>query len=129
MSYLGANPTQTQFTCQRSENVFVAIEKCLDNGLGICFVLDEDRRLVSQITLDDIRRAILDGSAINDTSLERHLADRGATLPQSLNPFRNDPAPGSEIVLPVVDHDGRLTDILVDRSKQFVQVAKPDLSH
>ncbi len=32
-------------------------------------------------------------------------------------------------MLPVVDHDGRLTDILVDRSKQFVQVAKPDLSH
>jgi perosamine synthetase len=31
--------------------------------------------------------------------------------------------------MPVVDYKGRLIDILIDRSKQFVQVAKPDLSH
>lgn len=129
MSYLASDAKQAQFTCSRSENVFVAIEKCLDNGLGICFVLDEDRRVVSKITLDEIRGAILDGSAIKDTTLERHLSDRGVALPKGLHPFRNDPSPDGEMVMPVVDDDGRLTDILIDRSKQFVQIAKPDLSH
>ena len=123
MSYLASSAKQAQFTCKRSENVLVAIEKCLDNGLGICFVLDDDRRLVSRITLDDIRGAILDGSAIKDTSLER------VAVPPGINRLRNDPSPDGEMVMPIVDHDGRLTDILVDRSKQFVQVAKPDLSH
>jgi perosamine synthetase len=129
MSYLASNAKQAQFTCKRSENVFVAIEKCLDNGLGICFVVDDDRRLVSKITLDEIRGAILDGSAIKDTSLERHLLGRDAAVQLGFNPLRNDPSPDGEMVMPVVDGDGRLTDVLVDRSKQFVQVAKPDLSH
>lgn len=128
MSYLASEGKQAQFTCKQSENVFVAIEKCLDNGLGICFVLDDDRRVVSKITLDEIRGAILDGSAIKDTSLG-HLSGRAAVVPPQLQPFRNDPLPDGEMVMPVVDDDGRLTDILVDRSKQFVQIAKPDLSH
>jgi perosamine synthetase len=129
MSYLASDGKQAQFTCKRSENVFVAIEKCLDNGLGICFVLDDGRRFINKITLDEIRGAILDGSAIKDTSLERHLSGRDPVVPSGLKPFRNDPSPDGEMVMPVVDDDGRLTDILVDRSKQFVQIAKPDLSH
>jgi CBS domain-containing protein len=63
------------FTCKRTDNVFAAIEKCLDNGLGACLVVSDDQSLVGRITLDDIRCGILDGHVLTDTSLDRYIHD------------------------------------------------------
>ena len=51
------------------KNIFAAAERCLDNGMGVCFIVDDAQRLLGRITIDEIRKAILDGSAIRDTSL------------------------------------------------------------
>ena len=53
-----------EYVCCTSETLFAAIEKCLDNGLGTCLVVDEDEnRFVGRITLDDIGKAVLGGAA------------------------------------------------------------------
>ena len=116
------------FVCRPSDSVFVAIEKCLDNGLGACLLVDDEHRVIGRITLDEIRRAVRDGSLLTDASLERYAGIDPETAPGMIGAARV--APGDTAVLePVLDGEGRLIDVVVDRSRQFVRVAKPDLSH
>lgn len=117
------------FVCRQSESLFVAIERCLDNGLGACLLVDDDDRMIGRITLDDLRRAVRDGCVLTDARLDRYArVDPGKT--------RQNPGTarvalyGDDAVLePVLDSQGRLIDVTVDQSKRFVQVAKPHLSH
>jgi len=116
------------FVCWRTDNVFVAIEKCLDNGLGACLVVDDEDRLIGRITLDEIRRAVREGGVLTDTNLARYVTLDPANAQRKLGAAVI--AVGNDVVLkPIVDGSGRLIDVAVDHSKQFVQVAKPDLSH
>jgi perosamine synthetase len=124
-----AAPRLQQFTCGRSDSLFVAIERCLDNGLGTCFLVEEDQSLVGRITLDDIRRVILDGSAFSAGDLDRHCRDRAAASLIDTIRLPNDDATNEESVTPIIDYKGRLIDVQIDRTKSFVQVARPDLSH
>src|SRR5260370_42350056 len=78
----------TAFVCNKSESMLSVIEKCLDNGLGTCLIVEDDQRLVGRISLDDIRKALMDGSAIVDPTLEWHLAN-GSAMP-SAKRLRND---------------------------------------
>jgi perosamine synthetase len=129
MTLLADETRHAPFLCKGSESLLAAIEKCLDNGTGVCFVIDSDRRMLGRITLDDLRRAISDGGALVDSTLERHLADRDGEGKYDFHRGRNDTSPHSEVVMPVIDYEGRVIDVLVDNSKQFVQVSRPDLSH
>jgi perosamine synthetase len=113
------------FVCNRSESVLSVIEKCLDNGLGTCLIVEDDQRLVGRISLDDIRQAMLDGTAIRDPSLEWHLASAD-TKPWS-HRLRNDIVQ-DDVLQPVVDPSGHLTGIVTDRSRVPVQVAKPHMT-
>ena len=117
-----------EFVCKRSDNVFAAIEKCLDNGLGACLVVGDDQSLIGRITLDDIRSGILDGHLLGDTSLE-HYIQNGVRHDDDNDRLSNEPPIDNGPLVPVVDYRGHLIDVEVDRSKQFVQVAKPHLSH
>src|SRR5580704_14119614 len=67
------------FVCNKSESILSVIEKCLDNGLGSCLIVEDDQRLAGRISLDDIRQALLDGTAIADPTLGWHLADAGTS--------------------------------------------------
>lgn len=116
------------FVCHRSESIFAAVEKCLDNGLGTCLIVEDDERLVGRVSLDDIRRAILDGSAMTDPTLERHLAT-SAAVPIDGNRMRNDITVDEDVLQPFFNPSGQLTGIGIDRSRQYVQVARPDLTH
>ena len=118
MTLLAPDTRLVELTCGPSDNILAAAEKCLDNRLGVCFVVDSHRRLLGRVTLDDIRHAIMGGQALSDLSVgglvhtSKHTADRI-----------------EDAVSPILAEDGRLLDIVVDRSKQPVQVARPDLSH
>src|SRR5215468_11631928 len=79
-----------EFVCNKSESLLSVIEKCLDNGLGTCLIVEDDQRLIGRISLDDIRQALVDGTAIVDPTVEWHLASIGAVT--SLNRLRNDRA-------------------------------------
>ncbi len=102
-----------EFTCRRSDGLFVAIERCLDNRMGTCFVVDETDRLVGRVTLDGIRAAILDGHGSLEACLEHPEAPTGAA---------------AAAVVPIIA-DERIVDVCVDRRNAFVQVAQPDLTH
>lgn len=110
-----------EFICNTSESLFAAIEKCLDNGLGTCLVVEGEHRLVGRISLDDIGRAVLDGALLNP-SLDKHMA----TFAHQLH---NDPSVDKEVLCPVLDSQGKLTGVTIDRSTQLVQVARPDMTH
>src|SRR5262249_13213394 len=69
--------------CNKSASLLSVIEKCLDNGLGTCLLVEDDQRLIGRISLDDIRQALIDGTATVDPTVEWHLASIGAVT--SLN--------------------------------------------
>ena len=118
MNFLAGGTRLVDLTCSPSDAIFAAAEKCLDNRLGVCFVVDCDQRLLGRVGLDDIRQAIMDGEALSDFTVGR-LMQRSAASAE----------PAARVAIPVLSDDGRLLDVDVDRSKNFVQVAQPDLSH
>ena len=113
----------TAFVCNKSESVLSVIEKCLDNGLGSCLVVGDDHRFIGRISLDDIRRALADGTAIVDPTLGWHPAGNMIAA----NPLRND-VDEQETLRPVVDSTGHLTGVLIDRSTRPIQVAMPHMT-
>ena len=114
---------EAAFVCNKSESVLSVIEKCLDNGLGSCLVVGDDHRFIGRISLDDIRRALADGTAIVDPTLGWHPAGNMIAA----NPLRND-VDQQEILRPVVDLSGHLTGVLIDRSTRPIQVAMPHMT-
>ena len=102
------------FTCRRGDSLLAAVERCLNNGLGACFVLD-GRRLIGRIDLEDLREALREG---------RLNADIGHLL--AGRPQR--PADPNDVLRPVLDAGGRLIGVDIDRSRQPVSIARPDLS-
>jgi perosamine synthetase len=107
------------FVCDASESPIAAIEKCLDNGLGACLVVDGQRYL-GRITLDELGQATLAG-ALLATTLGQHMSTFGRRL-------ANDPA-GFDVLQPELDAAGNLIGVTVDRSTQRIQVARPDMTH
>src|SRR5918996_5598288 len=77
---------ETAFVCNKSESVLWVIEKCLDNGLGSCLLVRDGHRFIGRISLDDIRRALSDGTAIVDPTLGWHPAGNMIAA----TPLRND---------------------------------------
>src|SRR6266550_3195130 len=120
---LGEVSLPTAFVCNKSESILSVIEKCLDNGLGTCLIVEDDQRLVGRISLDDIRRGLVDGTAMVDPTLEWHLANGGASATRLRNDIVHD-----GILQAVVDPSGHLTGVLIDRSSQPVQVAMPHMT-
>jgi perosamine synthetase len=110
-----------EYVCYASETLFAAIEKCLDNGLGTCLVIEDEDRFVGRISLDDIGKAVLGGALLNP-SLDQHLDMFARRL-------ANDPSADSQVLQPVLDPTGKLVGITIDRAAQHVQVARPDMTH
>jgi perosamine synthetase len=119
------SPPYSAFVCNKSDSVLSVIEKCLDNGLGTCLIVEADERFTGRISLADIRQALLDGTAIVDATVGWHLTDAGATA--ATRGLRNDVADDA-VLQPVVDPSGHLTGVLIDHSTMPVQVAKPHMT-
>src|SRR4030095_3985730 len=115
---------EAAFVCNKSESVLSVIEKCLDNGLGSCLVVGDDHLFIGRISLDDIRRALADGTAIIDPTLGWHPA---GNMIAAATPLRND-VDEQETLRPVVDSTVHLTDVLIDRSTRPIQVAMPHMT-
>jgi perosamine synthetase len=116
---LGARSLMTdrdRFLCKRSESLLSAIEKCLDNGTGHCFIVDDEDVMFGQISLEDIASAILNGTAPAD------LMSWPMTPVASAHATRH-------CVSPILDAAGRISAVNVDRVSEFVQVARPHLGH
>lgn len=109
------------YVCKTSENLIAAIEKCLDNGLGTCLVVENDNRLVGRITLDDIGKSVLEGALLNPTL--------GQYLQTFTRHLRNDGSGDANVLRPLLDDAGSLVGVAVDRATQRIQVARPDMSH
>ncbi len=127
-STLFRNPDNRPYVCHRSDSIFVAAEICIDHAIESCLVVDDERRLIGRISLEQIRSAVLDGTAIKYPQLEHHLTEYrvGAELQTA---SRLDGTSANDQLTPIVDHEGRLVDVIVNRSKTRVQVARPSLSH
>src|SRR4051812_18505313 len=107
------------FVCDASESSIAAIEKCLDNGLGACLVVD-GQRYVGRVTLDELGRSALDGRLLAPT-LGQHIKESAHLRP-------NAPAEAG-VLQPELDAAGNLTGVAIDRSGHPIQIARPDLTH
>ena len=106
--------------CNASESPLAAIEKCLDNGLGACLVVDGGRYL-GRITLEQLGQAALDGALLAPT-IGQHLTSGARRLP-------NAAAADAGVLQPKLDPAGNLIGVTVDRSAQRIQIARPDMTH
>lgn len=111
---------EEDFVCDASESPIAAIEKCLDNGLGACLVVDGQRYL-GRVTLDELGRAALDGALLAPT-LGQHMATFSRRL-------TNSPMTQPDVLLPELDAAGNLIGLTVGRPARRIQIARPDLSH
>ena len=112
---------EAHFTCRRTDSILSVIEKCLDNGIGTCLVVGDDQSVEGEVSLDDIRAALHDGSAIADATLAWYRSS------DPLLPLRNDVAREARLRV-VTDAEGRLAGVQVDRSTGPVQVARPHIT-
>lgn len=93
----------------------------MDQGaIGICLVVDQERRLIATITDGDVRRAMLAG-VMFDQKVDALLANK-ATHPISPVPVTCPVATGNDVLLeimraqqihhiPLLDRDGRVVDV------------------
>jgi perosamine synthetase len=102
------------FICRRGDGLLAAMARCLNNGFGACFVLD-GRRLVGRLDLEDVRRALGEGRL--GASVGSLLAGQP---PRTLD--------RDEVLRPVLDSAGRFSGVVLDRSRQPVSIARPDLT-
>ena len=114
-----ASAGDDDLVCDASDSPIAAIEKCLDNGVGACLVVDGARYL-GRVTLDELGHAALDG-ALRAPTLRQHMNSFGRRL-------ANDPA-SAEGLKPILDAAGNLTGVAVDRRAQRLQIARPDMTH
>jgi perosamine synthetase len=116
-------PTEDDdFVCDTSDTLIAAIEKCLDNGLGTCLVVEDEKRYVGCIVLEDIGRAVLDGALLAPT-LGQYLAKFAHRRINAAN------ASNADVLRPVLDTAGNLIGVTIDRSTQRIKVASPHMTH
>ena len=60
---------EEDFVCDASDSPLAAIEKCLDNGVGACLVVD-GRRYLGRVSLDELGRAGLSGARSEEHTSE-----------------------------------------------------------
>jgi len=111
---------QQNLFCHRADSLLSVIEKCLNNSLGRCLVLDEERRPLGEVSLDEIRLVLREGRLPSFHDWAEKLA---------IKPGLNTDSPRASPLQPVLDGDGRVSAIGLDRSRDYVQIARPDLSH
>jgi perosamine synthetase len=109
-----------EFVCDASDSPIAAIEKCLDNGLGACLVVD-GRRYLGRVTLEELGRAALAGGLLAPT-LGQQLGTFGRRL-------SNEPAASGDGLQAELDAAGNLIGVTCDRSAQRIQIARPDMTH
>jgi perosamine synthetase len=110
---------QRDLVCAHSDSLLSVIEKCLNNGLGCCLVLDNERRPLGEVSLDEIRLVLRDGRLVSFHGWAEHLAIR---------PGRNTDSARAMKLQPVLDGNGQVRAVAFDRSRDYVQIARPDLS-
>lgn len=102
------------FGCGVSDDLWTVIEKALDNGYGLVFVIDRSGRVLGRVTLDDLRAVIRTGAHLNCPNI--------ASLVKPLSEA------AEAVVSPVLDGSGRLVDVRIRPEAELVPVSVPDLS-
>ncbi len=113
-------PAQQNFVCRPSDSLLSVIERCLKNTLGRCLVLDDEGRPSGEVSLDEIRLVLRDGRLTSFHNWADHLA---------IQPGHNADLPQASKLMADLDAEGRVRTIACDRSRDHVQIARPDLSH
>ena len=109
-----------RFICQPCESAIGAMEKCLNNGLGACFVVDEAGKFIGRLDLDCLRHALKEGGLSFDGCLgELARLSRASSVAG---------ADRDDLLRPVLDNSGRIVGVDIDRSRRPVPLARPDLS-
>lgn len=116
--------TQRVAACAAETPLFAAIEIALNSGIGRCYVTDANHKLVGELTLEQARKAILDGAYLAGPTAGQLAEPVSKTL--AANAARTN---FGALAAPVLDSEGRVVDVAIDHAAEFVPVAEPYLSH
>jgi perosamine synthetase len=101
------------YTVPPDSSLFAAAEKAIDNGTHMVFVTGPDGVLQGCVTLQRLRKAILDGEYLHRVDIREFI----------------EPPPHDGVITAVLDSLGRLVDVSLRQNAKFVPVAEPMLSH
>jgi perosamine synthetase len=104
--------------------LFAAIEQALDNAVHLCFVVDDAGKLLGQVTLPALRRAIIDGRYLTEQNIANFIEECPEILSEDLLCANT-----SVIAAPIVNAVGHLLSVKINQKASFVPVAEPILSH
>jgi perosamine synthetase len=103
------------FACRAEDGLWTAIEKAIDNGFGLVFVLDAGGVVTGHATLEDMRSAVRQGQHLGPATV-------GDVMTAGL------PVAG-DAVSAVLNSAGQLVRVDCRPDARFLPVAEPDLSH
>jgi len=105
-----------RFVCREDDTLWAGIERALDNGLGVVFVVDRTGALVGRASLDELRAVVRTGAHLGVVRMGDVTVASG---------WEN----GSGPLTPILDSASRIIDMRVRPEADFLPVAEPDLSH
>jgi len=105
-----------RFVCREDDTLWAGIERALDNGHGVVFVVDRAGAPVGRASLEDLRMAVRRGAHLGVARMGDVIVSRGSA---------SQPGP----IAPVLDGRGRIVDVRVNSEGGFLAVAEPDLTH
>ena len=104
------------FVCSQDDSLWAGIEKALDNGYGVVFVVDETGRLLGRIGLEEMRARIRAGDHLHTVRLGDIATDANI-------------GDASAAVAPLLGKMGHLVDVRLQPEATFLPVAAPNLTH
>ena len=119
-------PPISKLTVQLSASIRNAMHIISDGGLGLCFVL-RDQCLVGVVTDGDVRRALLNGSLLDDnieTAMTKDFCSLRINAPlaliqEKLNHFK---------FIPIINENGELVDLASKECYHQIPLVQPELN-
>lgn len=117
-----------QLVCSRNSTFKEALEKIDVNAYGVVFIENPDKKIIGILTDGDIRRFLLSGGQLG-TLIEGHFNTEFicANSSEKLENIRKKFTYKIKII-PILDDQGKLIDIIKEERRNFFPVTSPDLS-
>ncbi len=116
MTSSSADPALAGMVCNQTDQVWVGIERALDNGQGFVFVTDAAGAMTGFASLTGMRKALMQGALLGNLTL----ADVAEPWGSSKEPLG---------AAPVLDGKGHIVGVDTSGPQPFLPVSEPSLTH
>jgi len=120
--------TTADLIIDRHASIKKTLSKIKKNGEGVCFICEDDKKLIGILTQGDIRNIILKGVSIN-TSINKYINKKFFSLPVSI-----DNAEAQKLlkigrkIIPLINNKKQFVDYISYNKSKNIPLVRPDLN-